>query len=530
MVAMASGALLGFALTVLVSRWLQPRQAGALFELIAIFTILSNTLELGADTGLTRWISRARAIGGIADIRRTLAVALVPVLLIGVVGATAVWVMAPVLARVFLQGMHPAAATTDIRIAAVFVPLGALSACVIAGARGFGRMWPYLAVEGVGKPVLRLGLVLAALVAGWGLRGTLVAWTAPVALGLAAAWFILSGLIKAEVYSGRALPPVYPATPPLQRPGRRVARHRAAGGRRRPGWGGGRHRVRASGAAMRSGGLAAEFWRFAAPRGFAGVFEIVVLRLDILLVGALVSSYGAGVYGAVSKLAVAGTFTLQGTRLAIAPELSGLLARREYAQAADLHQSATRWLMLASWPVYIVFAIFPAAVLNIFGPRYTAGAPALVVLCLAMLINLGTGNVTVVLLMGGKSSWNFANTLAAFVVNIGLNLLLLPRIGILGAAIAWAASIAVDNVAAVVEVWWLLGIAPFGRGYWLVLAETGGCFGITALVARVVLGGTLPALVAATALGLVAYVAIGYATRARLRLPELSAALRLRRA
>jgi len=41
--------------------------------------------------------------------------------------------------------------------------------------------------------------------------------------------------------------------------------------------------------------------------------------------------------------------------------------------------------MLASWPLYTVFAIFPVTVLSIFGPRYTVGASALTVLSLAML-------------------------------------------------------------------------------------------------------------------------------------------------
>lgn len=532
-VAMTLGAVLGFALTVLVSRWLQPRQTGALFELIALFTILSNTLELGADTGLTRWISRARAIGGLADVRRIVTIALVPVLIVGTAAAAAVWVAAPLLARTFLRGMDPTAGAADIRIVAPLVPLGALAACVLAGARGFGRMWPYLAVEGLGKPALRLGLVLAALVVGWGLQGVLIAWSLPIALGLTASGLVLLSLMKAEVRAaGHALsPPRAARTSQRRREGPRPAWHRAAAHRRHRGRGQGHHRVQPPGAATGPGRrLAADFWRFAAPRGFAGTFQIVVLWLDILLVGALVSGYWAGVYAAVSKLAMVGTFALEGTRLAIAPQLSALLARRERLRAADLYQSATRWLMLASWPVYVIFAIFPVVVLGIFGARYTAGATALVVLSLAMLISLGTGNVTVVLLMGGKSSWNLVNALAALVVNVGLNLMLLPRIGIVGAAIAWAASIAVDNVAAVVEVWWMLGLAPFGGGYGLVVAATAGCFGITGLAARAFLGETLPALAAATAVGLMAYVAIAYAARARLQLAGLSTALGLRRA
>jgi O-antigen/teichoic acid export membrane protein len=518
--AMVLGAVLSFTLTVLVSHWLPPREVGALFELIALFTILSYTFVLGADTGLTRWISRARAIGGLREVRRIVVVAAVPVLIIGTAAGCAVWLAAPALAATFLHGMDPAAAAADIRIVAPLVALGALSVCVLAAARGFGRMWPYLAVEGLGKPTLRLGLVFAALVAGWGLRGALAGWCVPIVIGFAAGWLILRRLITAEVRA--ATPPATASTSPAPTA---TARPRGAGFQHRGGRVRGLHRVSARAGRQLNRRLAADFWRFTAPRGFAGVFQIVVLWLDILLVGALVSSYAAGIYAAVSKLALLGTFALEATRLAIGPQLSVLLARRERTRAAEVYQSTTRWLMLASWPVYVMFAIFPAVVLRIFGPRYVAGATALAVISLAMLINLGTGNVTVVLLMGGKSSWNMANTLAALVVNVGLNLLLLPRIGIVGAAIAWAASIAVDNVAAVIEVKWLLGLAPFGRGYGLAAAATAGCFGLAGVVMRIIDGQTLPALVAAAAAGLIACAAVAYAGRARLQLADLTAAL-----
>jgi O-antigen/teichoic acid export membrane protein len=291
----------------------------------------------------------------------------------------------------------------------------------------------------------------------------------------------------------------------------------------------GRHRASLGPARNRLRQLAAEFWGFTGPRGMQATFQVVILWLDILLVGAMVSRYAAGIYAAVSKLAILGTFALEGNRLAIGPQLSAFLARGEHDRAAGIFQSATRWLMLASWPLYIVFAIFPAVILGIFGPRYTAGAAALAVLSLAMLVNLGTGNVTVVLLMGGKSSWSAINAGSAFIVNIGLNLVLLPRMGILGAAIAWGASIVVDNVTAMIEVRWVLGLAPFGPGYALVAAATVGCFGVTGVAARILLGETLPALAAAIAVGLAAFGAVLYLARVPLQLGGISAVLRPRR-
>jgi O-antigen/teichoic acid export membrane protein len=525
-VAMVAGAVLSFGMTVLVSRWLQPKNAGALFELIALFTIVSITLQLGSDVGLTRWISRARAIGGIAKVRRIVAIALVPVLVAGTLASAVIWVAAPTVAHTFLHGMNPAVAVADVRVIAPLVPLGSLSFCILAAARGYGQMWPYLAVEGLGKPALRMGLVLIALIIGLGLQGALIAWSAPIVLGLVAACLILVRYIRRESpgVGHRLSPPHSAGTARPQSAHKEGARHRLADPVRRPSPPR-RHRDPAPRAARHGQRLAADFWRFAAPRGFAGTFQIAVIWLDILLVGAMLSRYAAGVYGAVSKLAVVGTFALEGTRLAIAPQLSALLARKEHARAADLYQSATRWLMMASWPVYVLFIIFPAVVLGIFGHRYTAGAASLAVLSAAMLVNLGTGNVTVVLLMGGKSSWNVLNTLAALVINVGLNLLLLPRIGILGSAIAWAVSIVFDNLAAVIEAWLVLHLRPFGPGYGLVVVATAGCFGTAALAARALLGETLPALVIGAALGAAAFALVAYLARARLQLAGLIAAL-----
>ena len=523
LVAMASGAALTLALTVLVSRWLQPAGAGALFELIALFTIASQTLELGADTGLMRWISRARAVGGLDQVRRLVPIALLPVAAAGVAAAAAIWVAAPELARIFLHGLPRSQAAVDIRIVAPLVPLGALSACLVDGARGFGRRWPYLAINGLGMPVARIVFVLVALLAGLGLYGTVVAWGIPVAAGLAASAAIFAVIVRSEV-------PARPARRGRERGNslhhwwRSVSGWPVRATRRSPG----RHRATRVPANERNQRLGAEFWRFTAPRACQGIFQVTIIWLNILLVGALMSRHAAGIFAAVSKLALVGVFALEGTRLAISPQVSAFLARREPIRAAALYQDATRWLTLATWPLYLVFAIFPTVVLGIFGPRYTPGAAALAVLSLAMLANIGTGNVTVVLLMGGKSSWGAINSGAALAVNISLNLLLIPHLGILGAAIAFGASIVVDNVAAMVELRWVFGMVPFGSGYVLAAAVPVGCFGAVGLVVRALLGESLPALAVTLAIGIAGYAVALYAARAPLGLAGMAAAFRPR--
>ena len=232
------------------------------------------------------------------------------------------------------------------------------------------------------------------------------------------------------------------------------------------------------------GALAREFWAFSAPRGVAAAFQITIIWFDLLLLSHLRDASEVGIYGAASRAVMIGTFALQAIRLAIAPQISRLLARGDRDQAQTVYQTATWWLIVVSWPLFLTLAIFGPALLGVFGPGFDQGATALAILSFAMLVNLGTGNVTVVLLMGGKSSWNLLNTAVALCLNVGLNLVLIPRFGMEGAAIAWAVSIVVDNLMALTEVWLFLGMRPFGRGYLPAVTAAVGCFGVVGLAAR----------------------------------------------
>jgi O-antigen/teichoic acid export membrane protein len=498
LVAMVTGAAMSFGLVVLASRWLQPDGAGQFYELIAMFTILSNTFELGADTGLLRWISRARATGGLRDVGRVTLIALIPVTAVGAAVAVALWLVAPEASRLFLHGVPVAAGTADIRFVAPLVPLGALSSVIVDGVRGYGRMWPYLVIEGLGKPTVRIVAVAAVLLAGLSLHVAIIVWGLPVIAGLIAACLIFVGVMRKE--TPREVPDTRPAA--AQSTGQNADE---------------RSRTRT---------LAVQFWAFTGPRALQATFQVTVLFLDVLIVGALASTYQAGIYSAVSKLAILGTFALEGNRLAIGPQLSALMSLGQRGRAAELYQTATRSLVLLTFPLYLVLAMFPSVILGIFGSKYSAGASALAVLCLAMLINLGTGNIVVVLLMGGKSSWCAINAGVAFAVNIALNLLLVPHLGVLGAAIAWSASIVIDNVAAMIEVRWLMAMPLFGDGFLLASGITLACFGVTGLAARLLLGETIPALLAAAAAGTVSYAFALYFSRSSLQIAELARAMR----
>jgi O-antigen/teichoic acid export membrane protein len=493
-----ASSLLGFVLVVVISRGLHAGGAGMFFEAVALFTILTSVAALGADTGLLRIIPWYRASDRVADLRRTLVVALGPVLVIASLLAATAFLLAPQLVGVFMRGARPDEGAAFIRALLPFLPLAAVSAVALAATRGFSTVLPFVAVEHIGKPLARPLLVLVAIGVGLGSTAVALTWAAPVAVGFVVALWLL-----------------------LQRLGRAERRDRLQRSQERPGG-------RAARSPRTFGALAADFWRFSAPRGTAAIFQITIVWLDVLLVGSLRSTREAGIYAAASRFITAGTFALQAVRLVIAPQFSAMLARREHRRAEAVHQVATWWVMAASWPLYLALAAFAPLLLGVFGREYLAGRTALTILALAMLVNLGTGNVQSVLLMAGRSSWNLLNMAVSVGANVVLNLLLIPRFGIAGAALAWAVSIWIDNLASVVEVRLLLGIRPFGRWYgWVALAAL-GCYGLGGAAVRLLLGTSPPAFTLFLVVATGVYTAMLWRWREPLQLSVLADAVRRR--
>ena len=81
-----------------------------------------------------------------------------------------------------------------------------------------------------------------------------------------------------------------------------------------------------------------------------------------------------------------------------------------------------------------------------FGHSYRAGTPVMIILAASMLVATASGQVDMVLTTTGRSSWSLANGATALAVNVSLDLILIPRYGITGAAIGWAAAIGVTNL------------------------------------------------------------------------------------
>jgi O-antigen/teichoic acid export membrane protein len=450
LVGVISSGVFGFIFGLVIARGLGAAGAGVFFTAVALFTIAAAAAQLGASTGLVRSIARFRALGQLDSIRPTLLTALFPIVLTGILLGAALFMLADDIVALVLNGSAAETAVRYLRAFAPFLPFAVASTALVGATRGFGTMVPLVAIEHFGKALLRPALALVVLAGGLGSLALAFAWAIPYALGFAAAVIALILLLRRSPHPTRSA--------------------------KRP-----------------SVELAGQFWSFAAPRGIAGVFQITLLWLDAILVAALASPQEAGIYKAAISYITQGSFANHAIVFVIGPLLSALLAQGLRERAQSVYHTATWWLSSLAWPIYFTLAVFAPLFMSVFGPEFVAGDTVLVILALPMLLAMAAGPVNVVLVMAGKSTWNLFNVALALTTNVGLNLILIPPFGITGAAIAWAATILVLNLAALLEVRVFLQLRPLGSGFPIVALASAGCYGALGLAIRGALGPTLPA-------------------------------------
>jgi O-antigen/teichoic acid export membrane protein len=480
----AVSAVANLLLIIVVSRAAGQEMAGYLFSSTSLFIVLEGLCALGTATGIVYFIARSRALGQDHLVRPILRTALVPVGLVSLLAAVAMFLLAPVAGEALGSG-DSSVPILFLRILAPFLPFAVLYQVLIAATQGFHTMTPTVVLEKVGRPVLQLALMALAL--SIGLSWTLpVAWMGPYLIGLVGVAWSLRRLLHR--YTHKPAEQVEGAEP-------------------------------AAALDVRA------FWSFTAPRGLAAAAQLSLQRLDIVLVAIYLGAEPAAIYTAATRFVVLGQLGSQAVALAVQPKLSELMAREDIAATRRVYRTSTAWVVAVTWPVHLVVAMLSPLLMQMFGSGYEDGRPVMVLLAGAMLVATGCGMVTMLLLMSGRSRENLLNVLVALVTNVSLNVVLIPRIGIMGAAIAWAVAIVLSNLLPLVQVHRAYGLDPFGPATAQVAALSLACFALLPGLAWL-LSGESPVVIGAVALGCVLYAVGLFLLRHALELDDLVQSVR----
>jgi O-antigen/teichoic acid export membrane protein len=504
------GALVTLAITVLITRHYTKPVAGAFFSATSLFLVAESAASLGAYVGEVNFIARLRRLGHEDRVPVILRAAIIPVVFASLAVCLTLLFLARPLAHALLgghlgrAGADPALVGNSLRALALALPFAAMSDTLLGATRGYRQMRPTALVDKIGRSVGQLvGVVIAITAGSVALLAPL--WAVPYVPAAVAGWWWLRRIRRDPQSSTK---PDGPSACPAEPPPPTAAVSAGAG---------------------LADATPAGFWRFTAPRSLANLAQISIQRIDIVLVAIIRGPVEAAIYTAATRFLVAGQFANTAVNMAAQPRFAELFAVGDRRGAGVIYRVTTAWLIVMTWPLYLLAVIYGPVVLSVFGHSYRAGHAVMVILGLTMLVATACGQVDMVLITTGRSSWSLANGLSALVINIGLDVLLIPRFGITGAAVGWAAAIGVTNLVPLVQLAVAVRLHPFGRGTLTAGALSLASFAVIPIMARVVLGGRADVSVGAIVAGCVIQAAGLWRFRSLLQLSSLPGARRLRK-
>jgi O-antigen/teichoic acid export membrane protein len=397
--------LIAFVAQVLAAQYLSVSGFGGLTTGTALLDIGSIVAGLGLAGGLTRYLPRIEREQKRSLVTTAVGVTLANSVFIG--GLVALG--APVIAT---EVFNDPSVTVSIRIFGAAIPFSALLNIGIGGIRGEKQSLYQVYVKNITQPLVRFFLVIVAVVLGLDQAGIAGAYALPYVVTSTLALFLLY----------RSLPRT-----PLQV----------------------------------DTDLTERVARYSIPLTASGVAGFVYRSVDIFLILYFLDSSAVGVYGV--AYAAVGFMQMFSTAFNFlgAPVASELEHGGDIEEVMSVFRPVARWLVVGSACAFVPIGVFSTEFISlIYGSRYAAGGLALTVLALGY----GSQNVLSVnnpiLQALGRSRILAFNSVLAATVNLVLNILFIPRFGIVGAAVATCVSFVLRDGLAAVEVRYFLDATP----------------------------------------------------------------------
>ncbi len=415
---------IGFVIRTVLIRRLPTSEYGLFALAVTIGTALTTVSTLGLNQGLARTVSRKEDDEAVRN-----------VVLTGItstVAVSAVFLLALVLFPELLADslFREASLTPLLGVIGILVVCIALQTIAVATFRGKKRVYERILVKNVVSPLGRLLFIGIAVALGYEAFGVIVAWTLGVGLSTLLAVYYL--------YRRTTTFRIAPFDP----------QYRTLLG-------------------------------LSLPLMVSSAMWTTVQQADNILLGYYKTSTAVGIYDGAFLLTQLLLIVLSSFGFLFMPIFSELEAKNRLGQMNSVYTSVTEWAVLLVLPLYIALLFAPEAIITgVFKQSYAAGVVPLMVIASGIFVHILSGPSGDALIALGKTRIVMFGNVGAGVLNVLLNILLIPRFGIIGAAGASAGAYTLFNL---FHVFWLYretGILPFRRPFLQPLVATTAINGV----------------------------------------------------
>lgn len=164
------------------------------------------------------------------------------------------------------------------------------------------------------------------------------------------------------------------------------------------------------------------------------------------MLGIFRTTEDVGIYNVAIKLSMITSMILASINTVVAPRFAEFYGKKDFYSLKSLAQKSTKLIFFFSLPIFLFYVLFANWCMSLFGSEFEKGSYALIILSLGQLINAITGSVGLILMMTGRQREHLNLILIMTLSNIVLNAILIPKYGLLGAALATSLSMSIGNI------------------------------------------------------------------------------------
>ena len=402
------GAGLTFLFNLVLARTLGAEGAGLYFLALTVTTIATVFGRMGLDNTLLRFTAANASVGDWGAVKGVYVKGIKLALIASVFSAIAVFVFAPVLANKVFQKPELAIPMRWMSLAVVPMSVLILHAEML---KGLKRIRDSLVVFGVGVPAISL-MAFLLLGGSYGVKGAVWAYASGV---------ILTGFFSVIFWRM--------ATPQL----RKVS------------------------ASFRTNDLL----KSSIPLFWVASLNMLINWTATFALGIWGTKEDVGLFSMASRTAMLISLILTSVNSISAPKFAELYKKKEMAALGTTARNTAKLMTLIASPLLLLFLIAPQWVMGMFGGEFQKGSIFLSILAIGQFVNVATGSVGYLLMMSGKEKLMRNNLVLIAFISILLNAILVPIYGILGAVIATAVCLSLQNLIAAYMVSSCFGIKYF---------------------------------------------------------------------
>ncbi len=183
------------------------------------------------------------------------------------------------------------------------------------------------------------------------------------------------------------------------------------------------------------------------------LFQQIIIWAPTFLLAFWVEDAQIGQFAIAQRVAIITSLFLIAFNTILTSKIGQFIAKGQKDLLEKTTQRATLLVLLLVLPVFLFLIIFANFTMSIFGNDFTGGGTLLQVLLIGKLIGVMLGPVGLILIVGGREKLMRNTMMVSAITIVGLNIILVPLIGTIGAAIASTTAIILQNILAAILVY-----------------------------------------------------------------------------